>query len=424
MTKLIVPLLIGTLAACTDPDAGPVTVAPKTATVKAGDKTTFTATVKDAKESKILWSVEGGDSHGTISSAGVYTAPTEAGTYTVVATNAVDSSKKDTATVTVEPAVVVRIAPLGTQVVTGGTATFTAKVTGAEDTSVTWSIQEGEAGGSITAEGVYTAPATAGTYTIVATSVADPTRKGTAEVTVTSVSVKLSPETKTSDQGATTAFISEVTGTRVTAVTWSVEGGDSNGTITSAGVYTAPNHPGSYTVWATSVADPSKKASATITVPVASGIGYQDPVGIGWRLVKNAAASTDSRLVLDLVGPEGQSGRGVDLTLSVDSARASWTKVSDADTEYVANRAFDLGSAPQLFKGGVKADTLSVGVYQKDAPAKEYTGALISVALDLKGSDSLPAGTRVPLSVVKAHALPDSGTLASINVAVGAITTR
>lgn len=64
------------------------------------------------------------------------------------------------------------------------TQTFTAAVVNTPNTAVTWSVQEGAAGGTITAGGVYTAPATTGTYHVVATSVADPAQKAVATVTV------------------------------------------------------------------------------------------------------------------------------------------------------------------------------------------------------------------------------------------------
>ncbi|HXN53793.1 MAG TPA: hypothetical protein VN943_17825 [Candidatus Acidoferrum sp.] len=64
-----------------------------------------------------------------------------------------------------------------------------------------------------------------------------------------------------------------VTGTSNTAVTWSVAGGASNGTITSTGLYTAPAtvpNPPQVTVTATSQADSTKSTSATVTVTTAS----------------------------------------------------------------------------------------------------------------------------------------------------------
>jgi hypothetical protein len=53
---------------------------------------------------------------------------------------------------------------------------------------VSWSIQEGAAGGAVTSTGSYTAPATGGTYHVVATSLADATVSATATVTVAGTS--------------------------------------------------------------------------------------------------------------------------------------------------------------------------------------------------------------------------------------------
>lgn len=50
--------------------------------------------------------------------------------------------------------------------------------------SVNWSIQEGSAGGAISSDGVYTAPAIDGVYHVMATSKADPSKSATATVSV------------------------------------------------------------------------------------------------------------------------------------------------------------------------------------------------------------------------------------------------
>jgi photosystem II stability/assembly factor-like uncharacterized protein len=67
----------------------------------------------------------------------------------------------------------------------GDTQTFTASVSGATNTAVTWSVQQGSMGGSVTSGGVYTAPSTAGTFTVLATSQEDGSRFGSATVVVT-----------------------------------------------------------------------------------------------------------------------------------------------------------------------------------------------------------------------------------------------
>lgn len=85
---------------------------------------------------------------------------------------------------TTPPAVAVSLSPTAAALTYGGTQQFTAAVTGATNTGVTWTVQEGAAGGAISSTGLYTAPSAAGTYHVVATSAADPTRSAVATVTV------------------------------------------------------------------------------------------------------------------------------------------------------------------------------------------------------------------------------------------------
>jgi hypothetical protein len=66
-------------------------------------------------------------------------------------------------------------------------ATFQFPVSGTapgQATAVTWAVQEGVSGGSVDATGKYTAPGTEGTFHVVATSVADPSKSATAAVLV------------------------------------------------------------------------------------------------------------------------------------------------------------------------------------------------------------------------------------------------
>ena len=66
---------------------------------------------------------------------------------------------------------------------TGSSRTFTASVSNASTPAVTWSVVE-PGGGSITQSGIYTAPATPGTYTVKATSQADVNASASARVPV------------------------------------------------------------------------------------------------------------------------------------------------------------------------------------------------------------------------------------------------
>jgi len=85
--------------------------------------------------------------------------------------------------------VTITISPLEVELgIPGERATFTATVTGTTNTTVLWSVQEGSAGGGITATSsntaIYTAPNSIGTFHVVATSQANPTKSATAQVQV------------------------------------------------------------------------------------------------------------------------------------------------------------------------------------------------------------------------------------------------
>jgi len=126
----------------------------------------------------VIWTATGG----SVDATGLFTAPQLPGILYVEATSQADSRRTDTATITVVAPLVVT--PSSVSVVPNGIQVFSAVVTATGDSNVTWSIQEGALGGTITSAGVYTAPATSGTFHIVATSVANPSQSGISVVTV------------------------------------------------------------------------------------------------------------------------------------------------------------------------------------------------------------------------------------------------
>ena len=161
---------------------------------------------------------------------------------------------------TTPPAVAVSVGPSSASLATGGTQQFTATVTGSSNTAVTWSAT----GGTVSSSGLYTAPATAGTYSVTATSQANSTKSASATVTVTTpaVGVSISPVSAALLTGATQQFTATVTGSTNTAVTWLATGG----TVSTNGLYTAPATAGTYSITATSQADSTKSATASVTV--------------------------------------------------------------------------------------------------------------------------------------------------------------
>jgi hypothetical protein len=201
------------------PGAGPsfsLAVAPASRTVVPGQSAAYTATLtaQNGFESAVALTVSGlpegaeaafAPASVTPTSGGAtsaLTVTTEAegseeersgrvtptGTYTLTVTGTGGGvTRQAQVTLVVEQGVGVTVNPPTAAVPINGQQAFTATVVGTSNTAVTWSVQPGgSAGGTISAEGVYTAPGSPGTDTVVATSVADPTRQGTATVTVQS----------------------------------------------------------------------------------------------------------------------------------------------------------------------------------------------------------------------------------------------
>lgn len=150
--------------------------------------------------------------------------------------------------------------------------------------------------------------------------------------------------------------------------------------------------------------------------PASAGLVYEDPSGSEWNLVRNAA-STDTHLILDLVGPSGTKFRGVGFNLLSDGSVA-YARMGAAG--YVRDTGvFKLQSTyanypvePVLLAGGLKQDgkLLTVGIYQKDRywPSVQVNKPVAQIAIDFDPAKTaaLTPGTVIPLRITKAKALP------------------
>jgi hypothetical protein len=197
MVGLCVSLaLLGLLVACGGGSSGPppVTVTPNSAQVPLGGTQQFSAS-----QSTVTWTLSAG-APGAISSSGLYTAPTSGTTpvnLTVTATPTTGAA--GTASVTI-PAVTVSVQSTPTSVYPNDsadgwpaqTAQFTATVANASNTAVTWAVTTPN-GGTIDANGVYTAPTIATglptSVVVTATPAADTTKSGTGAETLSPATV-------------------------------------------------------------------------------------------------------------------------------------------------------------------------------------------------------------------------------------------
>ena len=163
-----------------------IEVTPSTVVLYAAQSQQLTATGICA--ASVNWSMPA-NSPGILTSSGSYTAPAIISTQQTVpitATSQTSSSNSATATVTLMPPVSVSIAPASVALTAGQTQLFAANVANSFNAAVTWAIASGGAG-SISAAGVYTAPATIATQqtvTVTATSVEDPTKISSATITL------------------------------------------------------------------------------------------------------------------------------------------------------------------------------------------------------------------------------------------------
>jgi hypothetical protein len=200
-------LLLAILAACSvggsqginPPPPISVSVSPSTATVAINQQQKFTAVVSNATNTAVTWNLSGsgcsGATCGTIDSTGQYTAPATVptpATVTVTATSQQDTTKFGNSLVTVQqPTLSVSVSPSTATVPVNQQQKFTAVVSNASNTAVTWNVSgsgcSGATCGTIDSTGQYTAPAAApipATVTVTATSQQDTTKFGNSLVTV------------------------------------------------------------------------------------------------------------------------------------------------------------------------------------------------------------------------------------------------
>jgi len=143
----------------------------------------------------------------------------------------------------------------------------------------------------------------------------------------------ISPATVTVPTERTVSFAVTVTGTPLTAVTWSVDGGAANGAVSQAGAYTAPCAAPSApaTVRVRSALDPSKSCTAQVTVipgiavSATAATGTAANPGVPSANVGQTVTIDIPAAVFALTGTGFASGQGVELTTVQRSATGTCT---------------------------------------------------------------------------------------------------
>ena len=453
------------------------TISPPTATVSLAQTQTFSVSFCLAAGAAIAWDVNnvpGGNSTiGTIAPTGTntaaYTAPTDLPTPSTVVIHAASGTLNASASVALVSNITVTVSPSSATIQVGQRTSFAATLTNTSDTAVSWFVN-GAANGNPTvgqicqsgsnpciapagpnSSGIdYLAPATAPAVdpvTVTAVSHADPSRIGLAIVSVTGISTPISVSVSpfyafvphSTSTLSTRQFFVAVTGSGNTAVTWSVQsaiagqgcGGAACGSVDANGVFTAPTvapSPNAISIVATSMADNTKSASATIAITSGPTIEVILPSSAMAGAIEGFPVSVQG---LNFVPGSGGAGsaillNGVARPTTCSTATTCAIALTPADLQTAATFTLQISNpgAPALLSNPVPFVILPFDVSEdiialtspqpiasnKNITVVEPTTAAISVPLDVDFDGLLTNATceveGTPLTVTR----PPSGT--------------
>lgn len=291
----------------------------------------------------------------------------------------------------------------------GGTLQLSAQVAGVAGQDVAWQVPSGN--GSITSGGVYTAPATPGTYQVTATQ--PPSGLQPAAFGLISIQVGDQPPGPPTGPAATSASYGEAT------VTWNAPAETGGGAITGYSVTAEPGGstypvPGSVTSDTIGGLTPGSTYTFTVTAASDGGTGLPSPAtspveidnvlpsgGSGWTATKaqmpaNAAASPSPQLpAISCPSPAActaagtyQTAAGSQQGLLVTGTGTSW---AGTEAPLPANAASALGQEAALHAVACGSSTsCAAGGYYLATPGT-YQGLLVT------GSGTSWTGTQAPL---------------------------
>ena len=427
--------------------AGTNSMSPTSANVALGSTQNFTASFCPAATAAIVWDVNGipgGNSTvGTIISTGAntaqYTAPASLPSANPVTVHAVAGTATVLATVTIVSTVSVTVAPAATSVAINQRVTLTSTVTNSSNTAVTWSVNGIANGNTILGQicqpatvpclaptgpasgGIdFLAPAvvpTSDPVTLTATSAADSTRAGSAIVIITGptgtafVSISppfafIAPSSATLSQRR---FFAAVTGSANTNVSWTVQSavlgqgcsGAACGSVDSTGLYSAPTvapSPNAISVTATSLADATKSATATVAInsgptievilpsSVMAGAVESFPLSLqGVNFVAGSGAAASSILI-----------NGTARATACPTATSCTTALNPTDVQSAATLTIQIQNPPPLSQLSnpvpfvIVPFDVSVGIITLTAGQPSSTGTNIVVTEPTTAAASAP----------------------------------
>ncbi len=282
----------------------PVIIAqPLSQSADTGGAATFTASAAGTAPLGYQWRLNGTPIGGATDSA--YTRsnlqPGDAGTYSLVVTNAVGSVASSNAVLTV---ILVNVAPAISEqpqdqnVNQGSPATFTVMATGTPAPAYQWRFNGTNISGATDSSYVLAdaQPANAGGYSVVVTNVAGSVTSSNAMLSVNvAPALATQPQDQNVNQGSNAVFSVVATGTPAPSYQWRKNGTPIGGaTGTSYTVADAqPGDAGSYSVVVSNIAGTVPSANAVLTVNVAPAITTQ-PADQNVNQTSNAVFSVEA----------------------------------------------------------------------------------------------------------------------------------
>ena len=373
-----------TEAPTTPTPAGALRVAPDTVTMVPGDSMYFVAVDSLASGSRgaatVAWSASGG----TVDSAGLFRAPSQPGSYRVIARGA---NGADSALVVVGAGLDTSATP-----VTGTDSTASALLSGLQLDALpatlglapggkqqftavaryagrTYSIQASwlASGGTITSGGYFTAPTSSGSYRVIARLVIASYGISLADTSIVTVgsgtttppttptptlsSVVLTPATASLALGATQQFTAQGRMSDGSATSVSVTWGATGGTVTPGGLYTAGGTAGTFRVIAVQQGGTRADTSAvtvTASAPTLTAVEVTPA---------SASVATGATQQFSALGRMSDN--------STSSVTVTWSATGGAITPgglYTAGTTAGAYRVIAVQQGGTRADTSAVTV--------------------------------------------------------------
>ena len=240
---------------------------------------------------------------------------------------------------------------------------FVATLSGPD--AVTWRLEEGEAGGSVTSAGVYTAPPTTGIFHVIASSSAQPADSATATVTVVSSGLTPTGSMHAPRTGHRAILLSDgkvlvVSGDDGSAELFNPE----TGTFSLTGSMTTPRYGASFTLLPNgkvlvaggygpgSTGPLPRLLAAELYDPQSGSFTLTGNMGVG-RVLHTATLLTDGRVLI--AGGTDKSGGGGAATASAelyDPSTGAFVPTGSMNTDRAQHTATLMTSGEVLIAGG------------------------------------------------------------------------